>query len=289
MMPKRVFNNLSNFQIAVGTDNRLGLKRVSVDQAQCPITAKKSKPETQGLKGTKNQENGPKLVTLTTTIERKVKSISLRPKATEELKPTVESTSAKSALETENGPKKTENDPKNDKVSATVVVKKDPAKPPKPLRFDSPATLYKPPASLPKDVEDYDQLHIRDIFAEPVYAFDIFQYYRREEVKYLTKKYLHRQTDVNRSMRAILVDWLVEVQQNYTLNHETLYLAVKIIDRYLMQRHCSKADFQLLGVTALLIASKYDVSVHRSYLFIKTNSFLFSLGAYSSSNRRLCI
>ena len=57
-------------------------------------------------------------------------------------------------------------------------------------------------------------------------------------------------------MRAILIDWLVEVQESFELNHETLYTAVKITDLYLSKKSIKKEDLQLLGATACLIASK---------------------------------
>ena len=60
-------------------------------------------------------------------------------------------------------------------------------------------------------------------------------------------------------MRAILIDWLVEVQQNFELHHETLYLGVKLIDRYLERQLIPKDRLQLLGATAVLVASKYEV------------------------------
>ena len=41
------------------------------------------------------------------------------------------------------------------------------------------------------------------------------------------------QPEINKSMRAILVDWLVEVQESFELNHETLYTAVKMMDLFL--------------------------------------------------------
>ena len=59
-------------------------------------------------------------------------------------------------------------------------------------------------------------------------------------------------------MRGILVDWLVEVQESFELNHETLYTAVKIIDIYLSKVHVKKENLQLVGATACLIASKID-------------------------------
>lgn len=59
-------------------------------------------------------------------------------------------------------------------------------------------------------------------------------------------------------MRAILVDWLVEVQESFELNHETLYTAVKILDLYMSKKTVNKADLQLVGATACLIACKID-------------------------------
>ncbi len=43
---------------------------------------------------------------------------------------------------------------------------------------------------------------------------------------------MHHQGDITSHMRAILVDWLVEVSDEYKLSSETLYLAVSYIDRY---------------------------------------------------------
>lgn len=45
--------------------------------------------------------------------------------------------------------------------------------------------------------------------------------------------YLRRQTDITEKMRAILLDWLVEVHLKFKLMPETLYLTVNLIDRYL--------------------------------------------------------
>ena len=44
--------------------------------------------------------------------------------------------------------------------------------------------------------------------------------------------------DITEGMRAILVDWLVEVQESFELNHETLYTAVKLMDLYLSKVNC---------------------------------------------------
>ena len=62
------------------------------------------------------------------------------------------------------------------------------------------------------------------------------------------------------TFRSLLIDWMVEVQESFELNHETLYLAVKIVDTYLGKELVSKDALQLLGAAALLIACKFDVS-----------------------------
>ncbi|XP_014664575.1 PREDICTED: G2/mitotic-specific cyclin-B3-like isoform X3 [Priapulus caudatus] len=79
-----------------------------------------------------------------------------------------------------------------------------------------------------------------------------------EKAKFAVGKYLDTQVEISASMRAILVDWLVEVQENFELNHETLYLAVKIIDLYLSRVTISKEKLQLVGSTAIFIACKFD-------------------------------
>merc|ERR1719385_587387 len=66
------------------------------------------------------------------------------------------------------------------------------------------------------------------------------------------------QVEITDVMRAILVDWLVEVQESFELNHETLYTAVKLTDLYLSKKQVRKEDLQLVGATACLIASKVD-------------------------------
>ncbi|XP_074280489.1 cyclin-A2-2-like isoform X2 [Silene latifolia] len=66
------------------------------------------------------------------------------------------------------------------------------------------------------------------------------------------------QRDVTSGMRGILVDWIVEVSLEYKLVPDTLYLTVNLIDRYLSGNYMEKQKLQLLGVTCMLIASKYE-------------------------------
>jgi len=69
---------------------------------------------------------------------------------------------------------------------------------------------------------------------------------------------LERQTELNAQMRGILVDWLVDVAVNYKLGSRTLFLAVRLLDQYLELRLVSRKHLQLLGITAMLVASKFE-------------------------------
>lgn len=61
--------------------------------------------------------------------------------------------------------------------------------------------------------------------------------------------------------RATIVNWLVELQETFELNHETLYLSVKLIDIYLDRTLVAITTdrLQLVACVAVFIASKYDV------------------------------
>uniref|UniRef100_A0A803VBU6 G2/mitotic-specific cyclin-B3 n=1 Tax=Ficedula albicollis TaxID=59894 RepID=A0A803VBU6_FICAL len=107
-------------------------------------------------------------------------------------------------------------------------------------------------------VEDIDKEQLGDPYANAEYAKEIFEYMREREEKFLLPDYMEKQTDISGDMRAILVDWMVEVQENFELNHETLYLAVKLVDHYLVEVVSAREKLQLIGSTAILIASKFE-------------------------------
>ncbi|XP_037933479.1 G2/mitotic-specific cyclin-A [Teleopsis dalmanni] len=93
----------------------------------------------------------------------------------------------------------------------------------------------------------------------PEYQLDILEYFRESELKHRAKPhYMKRQTDINHSMRTILVDWLVEVSEEYNLDTETLYLSVSYIDRFLSQMSVVRSKLQLVGTAAMYIAAKYE-------------------------------
>lgn len=90
------------------------------------------------------------------------------------------------------------------------------------------------------------------------YVGDIYQYMRELERTFAIKhKYLDGR-DVNGRMRGILIDWLVQVHLRFHLLQETLYLTIAIIDRFLQVQDVNRNKLQLVGVTSMLIASKYE-------------------------------
>lgn len=95
---------------------------------------------------------------------------------------------------------------------------------------------------------------------------DIFNYLKEREKHFLMMDYMQKQVHLSKWMRALLVDWMVEVQESFELNHETLYLAVKLVDTYLCSKVVQKDSLQLLGAASLLIACKFDVSKFSAYL-----------------------
>jgi len=94
-------------------------------------------------------------------------------------------------------------------------------------------------------------------FAE--YQDDVIEYLRSVDTKHTPKyQYMIKQPDITYPMRAILVDWLVEVGEEYKLQPETIYLAVNYIDRFLSYMSVQRAKLQLVGTACMFIAAKYE-------------------------------
>jgi len=109
------------------------------------------------------------------------------------------------------------------------------------------------------------------------YARDIFVYLRELELEHrVSPHFMQSQKDINATMRSILIDWLVEVAEEYRLVPETLYLAVNYIDRFLSDVPVNRSKLQLVGVTCMLIASKYE-EIHPpavdEFVYISDNTY----------------
>jgi len=90
------------------------------------------------------------------------------------------------------------------------------------------------------------------------YVEDIYKFYRRTEQVSCVADYMPRQPEINAKMRAVLINWLIEVHYRFGLMPETLYLTTNLLDRYLATQLVSRSNYQLVGATAMLLASKYE-------------------------------
>jgi len=107
--------------------------------------------------------------------------------------------------------------------------------------------------------EDLDAEDAEDPLMVAEYVNDIFDYMKELEIANMPNgDYMSLQEEINWDVRAILVDWLVDVHIKFRLLPETLYLTVNIIDRFLSRRTISLSKLQLVGVTAMFIATKYE-------------------------------
>ncbi|OCF45909.1 G2/mitotic-specific cyclin 1/2 [Kwoniella heveanensis CBS 569] len=91
------------------------------------------------------------------------------------------------------------------------------------------------------------------------YVVDAFNYMLSIEDQTMPKHdYMDAQAELQWKMRAILMDWLIEVHAKFRLLPETLFIATNLVDRFLSKRVISLVKFQLVGLTALFIAAKYE-------------------------------
>ncbi|KAJ0256519.1 Cyclin-B2-4 [Hirschfeldia incana] len=109
-------------------------------------------------------------------------------------------------------------------------------------------------------VMDIDSSEKNNPLAVVEYINDIYDFYKNNECRScVPPNYMEIQPDINERMRGILVDWLIEVHYKFELMEETLYLTINLIDRFLAVTHpVPRKKLQLVGVTALLLACKYE-------------------------------
>jgi len=134
------------------------------------------------------------------------------------------------------------------------------------------------PASSKLDVSMKDPIVDIDMLEDPAlscadYTQDIFLYLRETEVtagistviivvvkvQYRPNaNYMRKQPDISSNMRSILMEWLVEVADEYKLQPQTLYLGSSYVDRFLSCMSVTRSKLQLLGTAALYLAAKLE-------------------------------
>ncbi|KAK6429886.1 B-type cyclin, partial [Oleoguttula sp. CCFEE 5521] len=107
----------------------------------------------------------------------------------------------------------------------------------------------------PEDIED--ELWDTSMVAE--YGDEIFAYMRSLEARMSPNpRYMESQQEIQWSMRAVLIDWVVQVHSRFNLLPETLFLTINYIDRFLSCKIVSLGKLQLVGATAIFVAAKYE-------------------------------
>ncbi|KAF9739613.1 hypothetical protein PMIN06_009161 [Paraphaeosphaeria minitans] len=117
------------------------------------------------------------------------------------------------------------------------------------------ARLFVEANKTPEDIEDEQW----DTSMVAEYGDEIFEYmHSLEERMKPNAQYMDLQAEIQWSMRSVLMDWLVQVHNRFTLLPETLFLSVNYVDRFLSAKVVSLGKLQLVGATALFLAAKYE-------------------------------
>ena len=145
---------------------------------------------------------------------------------------------------------------------------------------------------LDKDILSKNNLNINNIsikpnndILSPKYDLQFAEEYQEEIIPYLISlenekrinpNYMSKQNDINEKMRMILIDWLIEVHLKFKLLPETLFLTINFIDRYLQNNQTPRDKLQLIAVSSLLIACKYEEIYPpeiSSFVYITDNAY----------------
>eukprot|EP00798_Chlamydomonas_sp_ICE-L_P009939 gene9939-7809_t len=107
---------------------------------------------------------------------------------------------------------------------------------------------------------DVDHENVDDPQACSTYSSTIFKNMRVSELtrRASPKAFQQLQGEVNFMRRALLVNWLVEVTGEYKLCADTLFQCINYVDRFLSLRAITRDELQLVGVTCMWIAAKYE-------------------------------
>lgn len=123
----------------------------------------------------------------------------------------------------------------------------------------APVEVFEEEPLVGEVVSDLDREDADDPLMVSEYVVEIFEYLKELEISTMANPdYMDNQNELEWKMRGILVDWLLEVHTRFRLLPETLFLAVNIIDRFLSAKIVQLDRLQLVGVTAMFIASKYE-------------------------------
>ena len=121
-------------------------------------------------------------------------------------------------------------------------------------------------------INDKYDLQFAEEYQEEIIPYLISLEYKKR----INPNYMLKQSDINEKMRMILIDWLIEVHLKFKLLPETLFLTINFIDRYLQNNQTKRDKLQLIAVSSLLIACKYEEIYPpeiSSFVYITDNAY----------------
>ncbi|KDO23251.1 hypothetical protein SPRG_20992 [Saprolegnia parasitica CBS 223.65] len=106
-----------------------------------------------------------------------------------------------------------------------------------------------------------DEVVMIDTKETDLLAREIDHFHRKDEDdkhRLLTDFIKEAKTDLSARMRMILIDWLVEVGEEYKVSSKALHLAICLVDRCLASMTLHRSELQLMGCACMILASKYE-------------------------------
>ena len=92
----------------------------------------------------------------------------------------------------------------------------------------------------------------------------------------IEEDYMRWHSEINKEMREILINWLIRLQVQLKLQQTTLCLAVSLLDKYCYQQSILKSKYQLLGLTCMFMAAKYEeLATPRIQKFLEQSDGIF--------------
>jgi len=176
----------------------------------------------------------------------------------------------------------------NTKVSEENIENKNPIKnnffiKSKEIKENKDINIQKKEIEKEEKIKYFNISKIDNIQIPKDYINIIYYNLLKEEERGISPKaeydYMKNQKEINNKMRSILVDWIIDVHSKFGFTDETLFMTVSIIDRYLTINQIKRSNFQLLGITALLIACKHeeiDLPKVDDFIYITDNAYIKS-------------
>jgi hypothetical protein len=130
--------------------------------------------------------------------------------------------------------------------------------------INNPMNEEKNKAKIKEDKQNKEKDKDRQVLIIEEYFDEILYSLLKEESEFTSKKLidynylLNTESEITPEMRAMVVDWLLEVHQIFHFQEKCLFTTIQLLDKYLSKKLINIDQFQLLALTALNIASKQE-------------------------------